>query len=90
VECPFFLSSPNITYASAKANCENRGAKLVSLSTKREYDAFVSCFLPFLNTQFTTTEKFWIGLNEINAEGNFVWEDGTSVASQGYTPPWSN
>ena len=68
--CLVHFTTP-VTYATAKVNCTNLapGAHLAYLKTA-QLDTFAETFIGNLDT--------WIGGNDINAEGTFVWEDGTA------------
>ncbi|MSQ83937.1 MAG: hypothetical protein EXR77_13820 [Myxococcales bacterium] len=63
------------TWATAEAACKTWGGNLTSINNLTEQQtaggqASAVC---------GATSDFWIGLNDIATEGNYVWSDGTAV-----------
>ncbi|CAH1259009.1 PKDREJ [Branchiostoma lanceolatum] len=71
-----FLESTSVTYIEARALCVAEGAILVMPKDQATHD-----FLVQYRNQFSSEVIIWVGLNDIEIEGNFVWEDGTSLGS---------
>ncbi|XP_077973115.1 alpha-N-acetylgalactosamine-specific lectin-like isoform X1 [Styela clava] len=70
-----------VSYATAKANCQEKKANLASVGVR---DSSMRNHLISL----ASGENVWIGLNDIEHEGNFIWEDG--VVSTADNTPWIN
>nr|XP_039274127.1 C-type lectin lectoxin-Thr1-like [Styela clava] len=68
------------TYVEAKANCKKYGGQLAS--TGYRDDNVRREILPLVRTGGHT----WIGLNDIQHENTFVWEDG--VTAKADSIPW--
>ena len=62
----------SMTYLAAKAKCESDGATLATPRSDAENDFFVG-LLP--------GENIWIGINDIDQEGRFIYDsDGSDVS----------
>ncbi|CAL1527106.1 unnamed protein product [Lymnaea stagnalis] len=74
--CFQFLLSRLRTHSVARSDCESRGGTLAMVKS-----ADIQSFLyRELNTTFRSfTGKFWIGLNDIDKEDVFKWEDGSAL-----------
>ena len=46
--------------------------------------AYAGHYVYFTNVQFFVAFAAFIGLNDINSEGNFAWSDGTPVVYSGF------
>nr|XP_039249899.1 C-type lectin lectoxin-Thr1-like [Styela clava] len=68
------------TYAEAKANCKRYGGNLASAGIRDEN--IRREILPLVKSG---GYKTWIGLNDIQEENTFIWEDGVT-ATAGSTP----
>ncbi|XP_042857745.1 putative per-hexamer repeat protein 5 isoform X10 [Penaeus japonicus] len=67
----YHVSSERGTWTEGKSYCESNGGSFVTLTSEEEWD-FVKSM---------TVEDTWIGLNDRNREGAFVWDsDNTSPA----------
>ena len=53
-------------------NCQNVGGKLVKIETDKEND-FIK------NEYLNTKDMYWIGLSDIDKEGEWKWTDGTGL-----------
>ena len=53
-------------------NCQRNGAKLVKIETDKEND-FIK------NKYLNTSSIYWIGLSDIDNEGEWKWTDGTGL-----------
>ncbi|PIK55093.1 hypothetical protein BSL78_07988 [Apostichopus japonicus] len=71
-----------VSWYDAKNHCRTFGGcvDLVSIHSQSEQD-FVYDYWKSLREEDTTYPKpgMWIGLNDIEQEGSFVWSDGTSL-----------
>lgn len=75
--CYLINNDALFTWSSAKSYCTSLNADLLSVSTAEEQT--------FINEHAQADDpngRLWIGLNDLNVEGNFEWSDGTDV---GYT-----
>ncbi|XP_070539238.1 alpha-N-acetylgalactosamine-specific lectin-like [Ptychodera flava] len=69
--CYHGIASPMYTYQEAKQVCEGLRSTLAVVN-----DAEENLFLKrYTLNQF----HFWIGLDDIDSEGNYVWADGSSL-----------
>ena len=58
-----------VSWQEAEQRCQNVDAHLVVIDSERERS--------FLQSQLPNgVDQLWIGLNDINEEGNYVWVDG--------------
>ncbi|XP_055895531.1 perlucin-like [Biomphalaria glabrata] len=68
--------STNITdYITARDDCRSKDGHLYTLKTMDK--------LKWLQTYYNRT-KIWIGLNDIDVEGTYRWEDDYTVCSQSW------
>ncbi|MBW3040221.1 hypothetical protein CU309_05130, partial [Prochlorococcus marinus str. MU1405] len=81
-EIPFFRFEDSIylklgpsTWDEAQAAAKELGGNLVSINSQEEQDFIVNTFL----SQDDGENGKWIGLNDKDQEGNWVWSDGSSV-----------
>ncbi|XP_077973652.1 CD209 antigen-like protein 2 [Styela clava] len=63
----------NVDYATAKAQCEGMGARLVSTGIRN--NRLKNEIFP---EHYLTGAYAWIGLNDIDNEGIWVWSDGVN------------
>jgi len=68
------------TWADARAQCQERGGELASITSEDEGLAFQRATL---GLQWAS---WWLGLSDQEAEGTFVWADGEPVTFA----PWSD
>ena len=64
-------------YGDAKAQCESDGAFLAIPRSQAEND-FLTDLLP--------NQNFWIGINDIEEQGNFVAVDGSDISWTNWGP----
>ncbi|XP_066270744.1 C-type lectin domain family 6 member A-like [Branchiostoma lanceolatum] len=63
-------------HTSAQQTCEADGGHLAVVKTE-----FVKNFIAAL---IVDIENYWIGLNDKDTEGNWMWADGTTLSSSGF------
>ncbi|XP_066289159.1 uncharacterized protein [Branchiostoma lanceolatum] len=63
-------------YAGARAACRSKGGSLAMPKDKPTNDLLVR-----LRNGISRSASVWIGLNDIQQEGRFVWEDGQILGS---------
>ncbi|XP_055880928.1 CD209 antigen-like [Biomphalaria glabrata] len=74
-----FWSNDTKTFADAKADCEAKGARLGVFQGADK--------MALLTSQLKTwSSDIWIGLDDIQNEGTFVWHDGTVLDKKDYYP----
>ena len=71
------IYTTNLNYGDAKAQCESDGAFLAIPRSQAEND-FLTGLLP--------NEHIWIGINDIEEEGNFVAVDGREISWTNWNP----
>ncbi|XP_066473555.1 hepatic lectin-like [Tiliqua scincoides] len=64
----YFFSVDLSTWHTASAHCEDKDAHLVVIHDEAEQN--------FIQSR-TRNEKYWIGLNDLAGEGEWIWTDGT-------------
>ena len=62
-----------ITWHDARAKCTLHDGDLASVTSTEEKEK-----IRVLLSRFSDKEWFWIGLNDIEKEGKFVWSDGSA------------
>ncbi|XP_020833791.2 low affinity immunoglobulin epsilon Fc receptor isoform X1 [Phascolarctos cinereus] len=75
-KCYFFGKEPK-TWSQAKFACINLQGRLVSIKSKEEQD--------FL-TQRANKKGSWIGLRDLDIEGEFIWMDGSPLNYINWSP----
>ncbi|XP_042303972.1 hepatic lectin-like isoform X2 [Sceloporus undulatus] len=65
----YFFSTQKVVWHIAKDHCEEKNSTLVVVHNVAEQN--------FLQLQ-TKGERYWIGLNDLKAEGEWRWVDGTN------------
>jgi hypothetical protein len=73
---PYMVCDSTATWADAQATCWAVDYHLLTID-----DAVEDLWIDGLVDSYST-EKWWMGFNDIDSEGSWVWEDGTAV---GYT-----
>ena len=68
---PFDLCFQKKNYEDARQDCVTRGGHLASIRNQSEQQQLVSASLGLW------WSSWWIGLDDIEEEGTFVWQDGT-------------
>jgi len=77
----FYPASEGKTYSDADAECKASGAELVVAKTKE--------VLEFLVAQVPgKTPSFWIGLDDLEKEHEYVWSDGSLLSMGDDSPLW--
>ena len=71
--CITYFSSSGINWGDARANCIARGYDLVTIASYKE-NTLAFGTIPFL---WADNPFCWIGINDIDNEGTFVWADGS-------------
>ena len=77
----YYLNPQSMTGSQAQAFAQNLGANLVSIQSLAENN----CILTALNT-LGQTGTIWIGLNDEQVEGTFVWYDQSPVSYTNWAP----
>lgn len=77
----------NVTYDEAVIEALNMGGTLAIITSQAENDAIFNALkLGALNAW----HQAFIGINDIDNEGTYLWADGTDVFAGGYTNFWDN
>ena len=72
------LTPTKMTWQEAQAFAQRLGGNLVTINDAAEES--------WLQATFGSSEEFWIGLNDIDSEGNLVWASGESVDYTNFAP----
>ena len=77
----FHVSTSQLNFANAVSACQGMGAKLATISSSTEDEKVWN----LMSADGPPAQEDWtyIGLNDLQVEGAFVWQDGTSL--NGYT-----
>ncbi|CAL1527105.1 unnamed protein product [Lymnaea stagnalis] len=75
--CYQFVTNRHITHNAAKSDCGRRGGTLALVKTP-DIQAYLVHELT--HTYNYHTSKFWIGLNDIDKENVYKWEDGSPLS----------
>nr|XP_006816089.1 PREDICTED: uncharacterized protein LOC100367463 [Saccoglossus kowalevskii] len=72
------IHTNELKWAEAKTKCEMDGGRLATLNT---HDIYTTVRQYMLTNALDEEVKkgFWIGLNDRDSEGNFVWSDGSTL-----------
>ena len=75
----YAITTSAMTYANAKAAAAALGGYLTTINTLAENT--------FLTTEFYGTygNAIWIGANDIDTEGTWIWDNGTTSSDNGLT-----
>ena len=71
-------SGSNGAWANAESNANALGGHLVTINDAAEET--------WLRSVFSTTTRYWIGLNDAATEGTFVWSSGEAVTYLNWNP----
>ena len=69
--CYWYSSYNQATYATAETNCKARGAHLVSINSVYEQ--------AYVLAKLHGGSNMWLGLNDKQTEGEYVWTDDSNV-----------
>ncbi|CAL1527103.1 unnamed protein product [Lymnaea stagnalis] len=74
--CFQFVLFRERTHTQAKADCHSNGGTLALVKTPEIQDYI---YHEILSTYYGSTVKVWVGLNDIDNENIYKWEDGSPV-----------
>ena len=74
----YLLTSPGLTWQAAQAEAASLGGNLVTINDEAEEN--------WLRENFSDTELFWIGFNDVATEGQFQWSSGQPVTYTNWAP----
>ena len=74
--CYKYFTSTSINFADARLQCVTGGYDIASVTSEEENTLLGS---------LVTGHSCWIGFNDIDNEGTFIWADGTEVTYTGWT-----
>lgn len=78
----YLLSSSESTWLDAEAEAVSLGGHLVSITSQEEQDFVVSTFL----SGDDANNVYWIGINDSESEGTYVWSSGEAVTYTNFNP----
>ncbi|XP_068161960.1 CD209 antigen-like protein B isoform X2 [Antennarius striatus] len=73
----YYFSSDMLTWNSSRAWCQTQGGDLVVINSELEH----SFLFKTTHTLDESSTRLWIGMTDAKAEGEWLWVDGSSVAS---------
>ena len=73
--CYKYFTSTGINFADARLQCVTGGYDIASVTSEEENTLLGS---------LVTSSSCWIGFNDIDNEGTFIWADGTEVTYTGW------
>ncbi|XP_035694040.1 CD209 antigen-like protein A [Branchiostoma floridae] len=71
------FSTDQKPYSEARAICHGEGGRLATVKDQETHDFLTN------HVRATTRANTWIGLSDQEAEGLWVWDDGTSLVGDG-------
>ena len=72
----FWASSNKLYFNEAKSECLTLGAQLAKVDNDPDRE--------IAKNMMTGSDDYWIGLNDLEVQGNFVWQDGTTMISDNW------
>ncbi len=76
-KCLWFTTNM-VSWSTTKAACEDKNGWLVSIKSSADQTSVV-------NSRPSTTDTYWIGLNDLVVEGSYRWLDGSMPYKDGTT-----
>ena len=64
-----------LPWHQARAHCQSLGGELASFHSRAELELVAN----MRRDRGIKADRFWIGLNDVDEEGNFKWSDATAV-----------
>ncbi|KAI6660002.1 hypothetical protein LOD99_14343 [Oopsacas minuta] len=77
--CFRYFTSSGVNWADARQQCVVSGYDLATVTSTEENTLMYG-------TLTDSTVRCWIGLNDINAEGTYIWADGSDSAYRNWAP----
>ncbi|WP_017652856.1 DUF4347 domain-containing protein [Fortiea contorta] len=74
----YYLTIGRKTWDAAQAEAVSLGGNLVTINDAAEES--------WLRSTFSTTERFWLGINDVQVEGQFRWVSGETVTYTNWAP----
>nr|XP_006811311.1 PREDICTED: von Willebrand factor-like [Saccoglossus kowalevskii] len=74
----FEINTDEVTWATAKSNCESQGGRLAMIDTQVVFNN-IRKYIFGNQIDDEIRKGFWFGLDDIDVEGSFVWSDGTPL-----------
>ena len=80
--CYSYFTDTGISWQDARLECVSRGYDLATITSSTEYT--------LLYNLATSGTRCWIGLNDIDTEGTFLWADGSSSSYRSWSSSQPN
>ncbi|KAG7254781.1 hypothetical protein CRUP_013303, partial [Coryphaenoides rupestris] len=68
--CYYASGSKKKSWEESRQDCQSKAARLVTINSQEEQK--------FVNTLLPPSTKAWMGLNDMETEGNWIWLDRTT------------
>ena len=81
----FGVSEHSLTNSEAVTQCSKRGAVLATIANAED-DNFVGSLMP--GSVVHGSDGYWIGVNDLQEEGVFVWQDGSALSYDNWAQSW--
>ncbi|CAO2630897.1 Low affinity immunoglobulin epsilon Fc receptor, partial [Lemmus lemmus] len=73
----YYFGNDSKRWIQARFTCSNLKGRLVSIHSQEEQDFLM---------KHTNKKDSWIGLRDLNVEGEFIWMDGSPVGYSNWSP----
>lgn len=94
--CYRFYNTPELSWHDANEHCReiklsspvcpNKPAHLVTIGSVEENQFVLELWRSLRSPSSGSPLRVWIGLNDIEEEGNYVWIDGSPLDYENWTP----
>ena len=79
--CYLFEENEATTWSKARDLCKEEGGRFVEIESQEEQETIEN----HMSTYGLQNMNFWIGLNDITQEGNWVWDSSQRPDDTGFT-----
>ncbi|CAL1526004.1 unnamed protein product [Lymnaea stagnalis] len=77
-----WLSPRRLNYISAREDCIANQARLYTIRTDEKLELLLRHYPPDRDQYHQDKDRYWIGLDDLENEGLFIWADGTALADE--------
>ncbi|XP_076157586.1 uncharacterized protein LOC143140521 isoform X2 [Alosa pseudoharengus] len=80
----YFFSTTSLSWTQSKEECVHKKSHLAIINDEEEQKLLMGIIAPKMQGD---EDKFWIGLNDSQTEGKWLWVDNTPLTNKGF---WLN